>query len=253
MRIFVPSKGRADTCITPHLLQKEGLEFFLVLEPQDAIAYQSVPGNRLILDENDKGNGYVRRFIQDRIDEPWAWIIDDDIQSVVHMVKKQSYFDTLLQKVSFTDALTAMYTRLPPARTCCIAGPQYIQKGRAWTDKEFQWNRNLATFYALSSAAKVKYDPEFRVRADIRFVVENRLAGMTTMGFNHYLFRCANIGENPGGCSQFYDAGLAEHYLGRLSALYPNIVSTKLSATEKIRAKINWKELDAHAAAVRPS
>lgn len=82
--IYVPSKGRADTIQTTACLK--GLDFFVVVEPQDADDYKLMfrPEQILVMPENDKGIAYVRNFCKDHAKEnghTYHWQIDDNIKS----------------------------------------------------------------------------------------------------------------------------------------------------------------------------
>jgi hypothetical protein len=82
--IYIPSKGRSDICLTAQSLAKEGLSFFIVVEPQDYAAYATVWGEaRLVrLDKNNGGLSYAQNFIKDysyRQGEAYHWQLDDDL------------------------------------------------------------------------------------------------------------------------------------------------------------------------------
>lgn len=82
--VYVPSKGRADIKMTARCLDREGVPFSLVVEPQEADAYAKRwgEGRLLILPENDRGLVYVRNWIKDHsvaLGHERHWQIDDNI------------------------------------------------------------------------------------------------------------------------------------------------------------------------------
>lgn len=243
--VLVPSKGRATTCKTPYLLEQAGIPFLLMLEPQDHDAYDEagVPGDRIILDENNKGNGYVHGCMFDRLvdsGDPWAWFLDDDIQSVALLKPKESYFDSHLQKMDIKESMTIMELIAPDPKEVCLAGPRYIQQGRAYDDRRYFWNKNVANFYLISRYSKFMFRDEYKIRAEIRFLLDNVImGGMKTCSFVHHLFRTAELGNTPGGCKEFYDAGLVEGYAREIAATYPDFVD--YSGGTKMRIK--WRNL----------
>jgi len=97
-KVYIPSKGRAETCITPVFLHDANIAFQLVVEPQDYEAYIERFGKEwvLMLPENDKGIAYSRNAIKKHsknLGELRHWQIDDDIKGVLklHKGKKIDY------------------------------------------------------------------------------------------------------------------------------------------------------------------
>jgi hypothetical protein len=82
-RIYIPSKGRATKVKTSKTL--EGLNYVLVVEPQDYDDYCKVhPSEKVLcMDKNDQGLAYVRNFIKKystEMGESSHWQMDDDIE-----------------------------------------------------------------------------------------------------------------------------------------------------------------------------
>jgi hypothetical protein len=84
--IYIPSKGRADTCLTAKILESENIDFKIVIEPQDLSEYQKhYPASKLlVMPENNKGIAYVRNFCKDHSNaqqQTHHWQLDDNIKS----------------------------------------------------------------------------------------------------------------------------------------------------------------------------
>jgi len=84
--IFIPSRGRENTCLTANLLLIENIDFLIVVEPQDLEKYSATFGNSklLVMQENNQGIAYVRNFIKDYAKEKgylYHWQIDDNIKN----------------------------------------------------------------------------------------------------------------------------------------------------------------------------
>jgi len=82
--IYIPSKGRAENCKTAEILEEEGLDFKLVVEPQDSEEYSKRFGKVrcVVMDKNDQGVAYVRNWIKTYSKahgEDHHWQIDDNI------------------------------------------------------------------------------------------------------------------------------------------------------------------------------
>lgn len=84
--VYIPSKGRSESCLTADILQSENIDFNIVVEPQDADGYIDIYGadKCLIMEHNDYGIAYARNWIKkhstDR-GEGFHWQIDDNIKS----------------------------------------------------------------------------------------------------------------------------------------------------------------------------
>lgn len=96
--IYIPSKGRAEIALTPTALSMIGVDYRIVVEPQEEAAYRKRFGDRVIaLDMDYKnryelcddfgltkstGSGPARNFIWDHSvaeGHEWHWIMDDNI------------------------------------------------------------------------------------------------------------------------------------------------------------------------------
>lgn len=83
--IYVPSKGRADTCLTPVFLARDGVPFYLVVEPDEVRAYAERFGRDCILTLPYKEAGSVvpaRNWIKahaTREGHERHWQLDDNI------------------------------------------------------------------------------------------------------------------------------------------------------------------------------
>jgi hypothetical protein len=98
--IYIPSRGRADRCITMRHLDNYGVPYRVVVEADELDAYAAALGREkvLVLDPHyqdayeacmaiapgqSKGSGPARNFIWDHaVAEgwPWHWIMDDNIR-----------------------------------------------------------------------------------------------------------------------------------------------------------------------------
>ncbi len=84
--IYIPSKGRAQTAITPRVLQRMGIPYQLVVEDADADEYAAVFGRDalLVLPFSNLGHGSIpaRNWIWDHAlagGNDRHWVIDDNI------------------------------------------------------------------------------------------------------------------------------------------------------------------------------
>jgi hypothetical protein len=87
--VYVISKGRSDVCLTARFLAAEGIDFRLVVEPQEAEAYGAHFGveRLLVLPFSNLGQGSIpaRNWVWDHAKATGAarhWILDDNIRGM---------------------------------------------------------------------------------------------------------------------------------------------------------------------------
>jgi len=90
--IYIPSKGRADVCMTADALNKDAVPFRLVVESQERAAYAARYGEDciLVLPFCDRGLFMARRWIMEHsIAEGHArhWQLDDNMAGWVRMYR----------------------------------------------------------------------------------------------------------------------------------------------------------------------
>lgn len=83
--IYIPSRGRYETPYTAKLFAADGLDFKLVVEPQEQRQYEDLYGAErvLVLPENNQGLIYARNWIKAHATAAGAerhWQFDDNIQ-----------------------------------------------------------------------------------------------------------------------------------------------------------------------------
>lgn len=85
--IYVPSKSRYATCLTPKFLIGDSVPFMLVVEPQETAAYAERFGadRLLVLPERDQGLIFARNWIKQHATEAGYerhWQLDDNLRAI---------------------------------------------------------------------------------------------------------------------------------------------------------------------------
>jgi hypothetical protein len=87
--VYVPSKGRADCCLTARFLVEDRTPFYLVVEPQEADLYAARfgEGRLLVLPFSDLGLGSIpaRNWIWEHAKAAGHerhWVVDDNIYAI---------------------------------------------------------------------------------------------------------------------------------------------------------------------------
>jgi len=100
--IYIPSKGRADKCLTAHLFQREFVPFRLVVEPQEHKAYADAFGDHCVLrlpfENLGQGSIPARNWIKAHATAEGHkrhWQVDDNILFTARRYKgKNIYCDS---------------------------------------------------------------------------------------------------------------------------------------------------------------
>lgn len=89
--IYIPSKGRAKKPLTIRMLDEDGVDFRIVVQPDQVEAYAKFGRDRLlILPEDDKGLVYARNWITEHSVAEGVerhWQIDDDVRFLYRVHK----------------------------------------------------------------------------------------------------------------------------------------------------------------------
>lgn len=151
--IYVPSKGRAATIQTTDALK--GLNFFVVVEPQDYDDYKLIfsPDNLLVMPENDKGIAYVRNFCKEHAasnGHKYHWQVDDNIKSFALRQNDKNV------KCKAADAFAIIEKTVEQFDGIGAAGMKH--QAFAFAERnDIGYNRQVYTCMLLSTEPKAKF------------------------------------------------------------------------------------------------
>ena len=80
--IYIISKGRPHTCKTAQSLEWMGLDYYIVVEPQEFKTYQAIWGHRVIqgdFDTTTRSSIPVRNWVDNHCTHDKYWLMDDNI------------------------------------------------------------------------------------------------------------------------------------------------------------------------------
>ena len=127
--IYIPTKGRADNSFTANCLMKDGVAFYLVIEPQEFDKYNAVFGQQplatiLILPFANLGQGSIpaRNWIKQHATingHKRHWQIDDNIRSFYRLYKSKRIRCDSRIALQVTEDFVDRYTNV------AIAGLEY--------------------------------------------------------------------------------------------------------------------------------
>lgn len=88
--VYIPTKGRAKQFLTARMFEADGVDFRVVVEPNEVERYAEWAGRLLVMPENDRGLVYARNWIKDYSKsrgEERHWQFDDDIEYASRILK----------------------------------------------------------------------------------------------------------------------------------------------------------------------
>ncbi len=138
--IYIPSKGRADACLTADCLAKDGVPFVLVVEPQEAPLYTERYGASriLILPFSNLGKGSIpaRNWIKDHSVKAGAerhWQLDDNMPGFYRIYQSRRLYCEAGVALRVTEDFTDRYENI------AISGLNY--------DKFYTGHQKTKPFY----------------------------------------------------------------------------------------------------------
>lgn len=201
--IYIPSKGRAEICLTPSTLQADGIPFKLVVEEQESDTYRNRFGSDsvLVLPESSMGIAYSRRWIKEHSKangETHHWQIDDDVRSFQEKTGGRK------EKCSAKIVLGNIEEWALAHSNVAIAGP--LQTTWEWDGAkpkaEFRLNRPPVSCVLLSNAPK----PTWRdgIFQDMDYAMQVLTDGWCTACFTYLLMDLLPFMKQPGGQTPLY-------------------------------------------------
>lgn len=258
--IFIPSKGRIDnTQCTMKLFHETGVDYKLVIEPQDRDAYAKAFGaaHVLVLPENDRGLIYSRNWIKDYSvaqghERHWQW--DDDINWIervyrgyrlrcpanVAIVALEDFIDRY-ENVALASFNSAFFVPLSNGMALTYKYPPFFLNMRCYT-----------VFLMLNSLPNRW---RFHYNEDTDMTLQVLADGWCTILFNAFLIKptASNVNASPSGKHKTQQGGQAGVYSndGRLKMardlerVWPGVVTTyRRFQRPQHKVKDSWKRFD---------
>jgi len=241
--IYVPSKGRAGTSKTIENLIKEGIHFYLVVEPQDLQKYKQTYSNRepiyLVLPENNRGIGFVRQFILNHArsgTSEWYWMLDDDISSMSQQVGTKNVkttFEFVLREAA------QLFQSCPDLGQGALEYQQF-----SWSAKKnlvFNSYCDVAVFINVKRTYHINYRPMVDLKEDRDFTLQILASGLCTARASRFGFAAPKNGSNEGGLKDVYaQSGREIQAVERMCELWPGIVEKQIKPDGRVDCKIHW-------------
>jgi len=231
MICFIPTKSRLKTK-TYKLFEEADIEFKHFIEPKEFDLY-NVP-NKVNINKNDQGISYVRNFMLNYAREnkhDWVIFCDDDVTDFGIYNGK-----TIKKGASIWHQILNKANKLPFE----LVGINYAQ--HAWHEKtSYSINKKYVEVCVMINVKKIKWNYVEGLKQDRQFCFETIKNGYGVLKFNHFWFRCPDVGSNKGGLYNEYknkkDSQAAERLVQTYYPYAKLVVKNK-----RLEAKLNLKE-----------
>ncbi len=241
--VYIPSKGRADTCSTARLLIDSGIRPMLVVEPQDQERYRELFTNSdiLVLPCNDNGLPLARNFILDHarsIDCDWFWMIDDDVTWFSEVQGNKCVKSEASQVLWMASDLIQ--------RSSSVAQASLEYQQFAWsaggrvTENSYC---DVVVAINVKRTKAIRYRDSVALKEDRDFTLQVLASGWNTNRLTRFAFSCPKNGSNRGGLSPLYAINGREEQVGReMVRLWGSEVCRfNRKSDGRPDVKINWR------------
>jgi hypothetical protein len=207
--VYVISAGRAETCLTPGLLEADGVPFKIVTEPgDDEAAYASRFGADRVLAVDEPGGGvtYARTWTKRHSEsegEDFHWQVDDDVKSFsIEKDRKQRKVGPA-EAMAYSDGLIR---RLQNAAILSISPSQWAES------VPYVFNRYAHSVEVIRNGTPLYFRPN--VIEDLDFCLQAFALGFCTVVVKQYRFASHMHLEQEGGCTEWlYGTGVMDRWV----------------------------------------
>lgn len=244
--ILIPSKDRAKKNYLLEQLQKNNLEFYYFIEPQEIKKYTDVISIKNIINikENDMGIAYVRNFIlkyaqKNKIKRYWT--LDDDLNNFYHREEKKM----IKNDISVLSKVEKQFAN----KNYGIYALEYQQF--AWSaSKDRVENSYMDCCVCIDSEKAEKkqiiYDNSVSLKEDRDFGMQFVKQGYNNARSTLFAFSCPKNGSNKGGLSKVYAEGNEEEKMVEkmIDKWGVDICKKIIKKDGRVDVKIFWKKIN---------
>jgi len=242
--IYIPSKGRADKCLTAKFLVKDRVQFKLVVEPQEADAYAKRFGaeNVLVLPFSNLGLGSIpaRNWIKDHstaAGDLRHWQFDDNISGIWRKWRGYRLYCEAGPALAASEDFVDRYENI------AIAGLNYVMFAMEG-EKPFVLNAHVYSATLALNSLPNRWRGRYNEDTDICLQV---LAdGWCTVQINAFLIQKIGTMKMKGGNTDSLYQGDGRLKMARaLERVWPGVVETKRRFKRpQYVVKFAWRHFD---------
>lgn len=244
--IYVISKGRSDCCLTAKFLIKDGVQFTLVIEPQEENAYRLAGYGQylLLLPFSNLGLGSIpaRNFVWEHAKAAGFerhWIIDDNIREFWRRSKAQRVRCSSVPCLSAAEDFTDRYENV------AITGFNYfmfIPEGAPCAP--FVLNVHVYSCMLIKNSLEFRWRGRYNEDTDLCLQVLS--AGWCTILFNAFaILKMPTMTMKGGNTAELYQGDGRLTMARSLERQWPGVVTTQRRFKRPQHViKDAWKKFD---------
>ena len=237
--IYIPSKKRSNNCKTAIELQKEDINFKIVVEKNDLKNYLKFYNkkNIIVLDKENQGIAYARQFIKkysSNKKELYHWQMDDDL-SFLKRKNNKNIKCSALYNIRKIEKYVQKYKNIG------IASMRNSVFAFSLKPK-YSINRQCVTSFLINNKCKAKF--RNNIIEDTDFNMQVLVEGWCTIIFNRLLFNNPPVAKNKGGNTESHYAKITT-LQKNLIKQWPKCFELKLdekNGQTKIKPSQIWKK-----------
>lgn len=226
--VYIPSKGRADVCLTARFLVKDGVPFKLVVEPQEADAYTRIYGSEcvLVLPFSNLGQGSIpaRNWIKAHAKAAGHerhWQLDDNMTGFYRRYQRVKIPCQAGVAMRVVEDFTDRYENV------AISGMNYhmfAANGR----KAPPFVRNVHVYSCVLILNSTPFAWRGRYNEDTDLCLQALSAGWCTIQVNAFLiWKVQTMKVKGGNSAQLYRGDGRLKMARSLERLWPGVVTTE--------------------------
>lgn len=243
--VYVPSKGRADRCVTADRLGESGVPFSLVVEPQEADVYRARYGAErvLVLPFRDLGSVIpARNWIKDHATAAGAarhWQLDDNIKRFQRLYRGKRLPCVAGVALRVVEDLADRYENVG------LAGLDYtffVHAGFNDRPAPFLLNHHVYSCSLVDNALPYRW--RGRYNEDTDYCLQVLAGGRCTILVSAFMAdKMTTMTVRGGNTDQLY-AGDGRLKMARaLERLWPGVVKTR-RRFKRPQHVVNWSRFD---------
>lgn len=223
--IFVPSKGRAEHCLTARFLTADRVPFRLVVEAPEEHAYRAVfPDADVVVCPVADGRGVlpVRNWIRDlAIEEGWDrhWQIDDNVYGMRRLVHGRRIPCDSALALRVCEDFTDRYENIG------VSGFNYLMFVADETPAPFYLNCHVYSCCLISN--RMPYRWRLRYNEDTDLCLQVLSGGLCTVALNAFMaWKITTMTLRGGNTDALYGGDGRLRMAKELERMWPGVVST---------------------------
>ena len=183
--VYIVSKGRADTPLTARCFERDGVDYKIAVEPQEADAYRKALGNHrvLVLPFSNLGVGSypARQHVWDvsrREGHKRHWVFDDNIMQFRRLHKGKRIPVNAGRAISILEEFIDRYTNV------AIGGFNYTMFAYTHSTSPYRVNAHLYSAMCIRNDLNAEW--RMKYNEDVDLCLQVLTQGLCTVQFNAF-------------------------------------------------------------------